>query len=132
DLGKPAGDERRAAIRLKTDAGGSARGDRHHVLERARDLEADRIIARVDAKVRRVKELLCALRAPFRVAGDGYARRLMGRDLRGEARAREEGRGVRRLLAEHVPDDFMGELVGSDLDPFAGADEKKLRPPKRS
>ena len=52
-LGQPARDQRRARVEAEPETLGDSRRDGHDVLERAAELDADDVVVRVDAKVRR-------------------------------------------------------------------------------
>ena len=57
DLGEAARDERRARVVAEAEAVDRARRDGDHVLQRAAALDADDVVARVEAEVRRVEAL---------------------------------------------------------------------------
>ena len=87
DFGKAARDQRRARIQPQAQAIGDAGGDRHHVLHRAADLDADQIRAVVDPHASAVQQRR------------GFARE------RGVARGKREraGQAARDLFRERRP-----------------------------
>ena len=115
NLRQPAGDQRRAGVRAETQAVGDTRRDRHHVLTRAADLDADHVIADIRAEGLRVHAPGELRRAPGIARRDRDRGRQTTRHLHREGRPGEHSEPCRltELLGRHLVQQLAGALLQS-------------------
>ena len=87
-LGEAAGDERRLGVVAELEAVGAAGGERDHVLRRGAELDADEVVADVDAERDRGDRRLQVERELLVLARDHRRGRQVARDLVRDVRAR--------------------------------------------
>ena len=104
DLGEAARDQRGHRVVPEPSALDDARGDRDDVLQRAADLDADHVVARVEPERGAAELLLHALRGRGIGRRGEHRGRQSARDFRGEARAgqHDDRQGVQRFLRDHL------------------------------
>ena len=92
-FGQAAGDQPRLGVVAETQAVDAAGRERDHVLRCRTELDAGRIVARIDTKRERVERLLQLEREPFVLARDDRRGGQALRDLLGEVGAGEDRDG---------------------------------------
>ena len=112
-LGQPARDERRARVEAEPEAFDDSGRDGHHVLERAAKLDADDVVVRVDAKVRRAER---ALRDLGRVGIARTRRRSPSAAARRLRRRSSARRARRRMLRDLLRRDVRHQRERLALD----------------
>ena len=122
DLGQAARDERGARVVTEPEAVGDAGGDRHHVLHRAADLDADKVGAEIHAHAAAVQQ--CGGFA--REAGiAGGERQRAGQPARHLFRERRAGqRAATRAGAQHLLDDLVRQQAGALFEALAQPDQR--------
>ena len=138
-LGEAAGDQRRAGALAEAAAGDDAAGDGEHVLDRAAELDADQIVARIGAERlgrRAPRQSRCGERDVG--GGDGDGGRQAARDLLGEAGPGERGRT--RACGRHSAMISVCSRPVALLDALGAGDDRDARrghaaraaPPRRA
>ena len=129
-LGEPphlcqaARDERRLGVVAEREAVRPTCGERDDVLRRRAELDADDVVAHVDAEEDRVHRDLDAHGELEVVARDDGCRRKPAHDLVGDVRAREDGDGA-------VPNQGRESRAGCGVEPLREADDGRIARKRR-
>ena len=125
-LPEAACDPRGAGVVSEPEPVAGAGRDREHVLERAADLDAGRVVARIHAEPLRRERALHLHRQCFVLRGDHDVGREPERDFLRKARAGQHSEPLGRLRAEHVGDHLAHQHERVVLDPLRRTDEGRV------
>ena len=121
-FGQAAGDDGGARVLAQPGAYDDAAGNRNNILDRAADLDADRIVGEIDPEAWRPQQRGGLLRQPSLRAADGNRRRQSLRHLAGECRAAQHGL---RMAGQGFGDRFGQQASARPVDAFGADDDRR-------